>query len=184
MAIIYKSGRNLIALSLISASYVFVISLGKRQSIGQSLNLAVSLPFLSKLMENFQASWKIYFNCENKFFLFYNLKRIHEKKIIFWNSLMAQQVKHLAQWPRSLMWHGLYPWPRKFHILQVWPKKTRKNPKQIKKPLNAFILSIKKFILKFFPIQSLSKMIIELFYLLCVKNGDNGSIISKNLAAE
>ena len=47
-----------------------------------------------------------------------------------WSSLVVQQVKDLAlslQWLWSLLWHGFDPWPRNFHMPQVWPKIKIKN---------------------------------------------------------
>ena len=31
------------------------------------------------------------------------------------------------QRPESLLWHGFYPWPGNFNMLQAWPKKTKPN---------------------------------------------------------
>ena len=28
--------------------------------------------------------------------------------------------------PRLLLWRGFDPWPRNFHMLQVWPKKIKR----------------------------------------------------------
>ena len=42
---------------------------------------------------------------------------------------MAQQVKNLAlslQWLWLLLWHRFNPWPRNFLLLQMWPKKNKK----------------------------------------------------------
>ena len=39
---------------------------------------------------------------------------------------MAQWVKDLVlslQWLELLLWQGFDPWPRKFRMLWVWPKK-------------------------------------------------------------
>ena len=30
------------------------------------------------------------------------------------------------QWLRSLLWHRFDPWPGKFHMPSVWPKKEKK----------------------------------------------------------
>ena len=51
------------------------------------------------------------------------------------SSHVAQQVKDLVlslQWLRSLLWHGFNPWPGNFHMLQVQPKKKKKNEGKIK----------------------------------------------------
>ena len=42
---------------------------------------------------------------------------------------MAKLVNDLAfllPWLRLLLWHRFNPWPRKFHILQAWEKKKKK----------------------------------------------------------
>ena len=44
---------------------------------------------------------------------------------------MAQRVKDLAL---SLLWHGFDSWPRKFHMLEVRPKKERKTTRTHTKP--------------------------------------------------
>ena len=46
------------------------------------------------------------------------------------SSLVAQWVKDLALsllWLRSLLCQGFRPWPRNFHLLQMWPKKIQLN---------------------------------------------------------
>ena len=55
------------------------------------------------------------------------------------SSLVVQLVKGLVL---SLLWHGFYPWPRNFHMLQMCPlptPKTKNKTKQKKprKPLNS-----------------------------------------------
>ena len=47
----------------------------------------------------------------------------------FGSSLVAQWVKDLAlslQQLRLLLWCMFSPWPEKFHMLQTWPKKKKK----------------------------------------------------------
>ena len=47
--------------------------------------------------------------------------------MLYWSSPVAQQVKDpvlLLQWLGSLLWYGFSPWPRKFHMPQMQPKKT------------------------------------------------------------
>ena len=44
----------------------------------------------------------------------------------FRSSLVAHQVKYPSlslQWLESLLWHGLDPWPRNFHMSQLQQKK-------------------------------------------------------------
>ena len=51
-----------------------------------------------------------------------NLRTCKQEQISLWwrSSLVAQQIKDLA-W--SLLWLRFAPWPRNFHMPQVWPKK-------------------------------------------------------------
>ena len=52
-------------------------------------------------------------------------KKYIKKKKKTWSSLVTQQVKDLALsllWLGSLLWHGFIPWPRNFHMPQLWPK--------------------------------------------------------------
>ena len=39
-----------------------------------------------------------------------------------------KQIKDLVslQWLRSLLWSRFHPWPRNFHVLQMWQKKKKK----------------------------------------------------------
>ena len=46
---------------------------------------------------------------------------------------MVRQVKDLALsllWIRLLLWPEFDPWPKNFHVLQVWPKQKTKNKKK------------------------------------------------------
>ena len=46
------------------------------------------------------------------------------------SSLVAQWVKNPAlslHWFELPPWHGFGPWPRNFHMLWAWPKKTPKD---------------------------------------------------------
>ena len=46
---------------------------------------------------------------------------------------MALWVKGPAlsvPWLGSLMWHGFYPWPENFCMLQVWPPPTQTTEKE------------------------------------------------------
>ena len=48
---------------------------------------------------------------------------------------MAQRVKGLTlllQRLGLLLWQGFDPWPRNFHMPQVWPKKKKKKEKNVK----------------------------------------------------
>ena len=61
---------------------------------------------------------------------------------------MAQWVKDLVlslQWLGLLLWCGFDPWPRNFHMLEVQPKKKKKNLENI-----SILLYVFKFACKIF----------------------------------
>lgn len=69
-AIPYTSGREQVAFSFISASYCPIQITRQRGKKWAEADIAVNLSFLAKFMQNHQASWKVYPNCENKFSIF------------------------------------------------------------------------------------------------------------------
>ena len=49
-------------------------------------------------------------------------------KMSWWSSLVVQQVKDVALPP---LWNGFNPWPKNFHMLQVWQKRKKKKKKEV-----------------------------------------------------
>ena len=117
------------------ARFVHFVFHFKRQTKGPNYNF--------KSLRNILPALRTYMNLVKKnyeekrwthpqyYFLIFSRKRLSKPKK--WSSLITQQVKDLVlllQWLRLLLWHRFYPWPRNFHMPQVWTKNKNKQTKK------------------------------------------------------